>query len=208
MMTQTKPQSLINAESHRFNANASRLLMDEIPEFFDSLGLKCVRYKNSYRMVCPVCITSNIWIATAGDVYPIYWGCLSKSCPSRAKTYVKNLIGLVRACLGGCSMPVAFKTISAHLDYPNPYDITNLADEGVQEARRAGDTTPPSEGCGTVFVVPSEGLRALFHEAGVEAVLAGKGVPRGRRVIVMDDPLEWDFLSPDDIRQKVERMAQ
>lgn len=206
-MNRTKSQSVINAETHRFNENASRLLINDIPEFFDGIGFDCIPCGNSYRIRCPVCKASDVWIATANPkAYPIFWGCYSKTCPTQQpmtkKKYVKNLLGLVRACLDDCPMPVAFTAIADYLGYTSSYDITNLDAEAIQGATGTHDRESPPGYCGAVFVVPSEALKALFDEAGVEAVVMGQGIPAGMRTVVVDDPLDWDFLTPDMVRRR------
>jgi hypothetical protein len=120
------------AEAAKFNANASKLLLarspDAIIELFAKLGYECSRKGESYRLPCPVCGQSFAWIGTAKPIaYPIYWGCYSPDCPSKTTTkWVKNLLGLVRACVEGQSLSSAYKAIADFLGFARSFDITNL----------------------------------------------------------------------------------
>src|SRR4051812_17928904 len=111
-MGNTQSQTIKNAEAKRFDDNASRILVgwgeDSIIGLFASLGYECQpKGDGTYRMPCPLCEASFVFIGTGGDHHPVYWKCLSGKCRDDAKKFVKNLLGLVRACVEGESLGAA-----------------------------------------------------------------------------------------------------
>ena len=196
-------------DAQRFSDNAAQLLIErgQIAEMFDSLDYSITQNRegDGYIGLCPVCEDSNCLIGLNGKAHRIWWRCLSKSCPSNADGFKtpKNLLSLAKFLVG--SQGAAFAAIADFLGYEGrSFDITN------------GKFSPQRrEAAGYVWLVPDESLKTTFDEAGIEAVVHAGGVPP-RRTNVYSllhdksvpasggrfDPLDWDFLSPAEIRKK------
>lgn len=224
-MNSVKSQASKNAETKRFNDNASRVLIgwgdEAIIGLFEHLGYECMATgKGTYCVPCPICKASTVLIGVNGSIFPIWWKCLSGRCPKEGDKHFKNLLGLVRACMDG-NLGEAYKAIATYLGADCPFHITNLTDADVDAAIKAGpsedtesnateDIVPATKKTKYVFVVPNERLKTLFDNAGIHAVMGGISLPKDCFVysLAEDDSWQWEYLTPDGTRSEAEAILK
>ena len=200
-------------DAQNFSQNASELLLDggRLEEFFETLDHELTpnRHGDGYLALCPVCESSNCLVGLNGSRHRIWWRCLSKSCPAGRDDFgtPRNLLSLVKHIVGGQGEAIAM--IADFLGYAGrSFDITN-------GKFRSGDQPEEQESTHDyVWLVPDGEMKALFDEAGVEAMVYRGRLPEGKVVysLIDDedvpadggrfDPLEWDYLPPDEVRRK------